>query len=154
MLGWRQSTYSISHITSAWPRYFLWYNSVGSWAFCQIRNTAGCTFEVGGAENVPGIPGECTTRNFAYLVRGPWQSDSHAINTLGLRPPFCRRYFQVHLRHFLPISVKCVPKVPVYNKQALVQIMTWNQPGDSIEGTLRIGMHAVQPHKIASKPHL
>ena len=23
-------------------------------------------------ENVPGIPGACATRNFAYLVRGPW----------------------------------------------------------------------------------
>ena len=26
----------------------------------------------GGGENVPGIPGACTTRNFAYLVRSPW----------------------------------------------------------------------------------
>ena len=26
----------------------------------------------GGGENVPGIPGAWTTRNFAYLVRGPW----------------------------------------------------------------------------------
>ena len=26
----------------------------------------------GGGENVPGIPGACTTRNFAYLARGPW----------------------------------------------------------------------------------
>ena len=26
----------------------------------------------GGGENVPGIPGACTTRNFTYLVRGPW----------------------------------------------------------------------------------
>ena len=25
----------------------------------------------GGGENVPGIPGACATRNFAYLVRGP-----------------------------------------------------------------------------------
>ena len=23
-------------------------------------------------ENIPGIPGACATRNFAYLVRGPW----------------------------------------------------------------------------------
>ena len=28
------------------------------------------SFEVGG-ENVPSIPGTCTTRNFTYLVRGP-----------------------------------------------------------------------------------
>ena len=26
----------------------------------------------GGGENVPGIPGACATRNFAYLVRCPW----------------------------------------------------------------------------------
>ena len=26
----------------------------------------------GGGENVPGIPGACATRNFAYLTRGPW----------------------------------------------------------------------------------
>ena len=28
--------------------------------------------EVGGGDNVPGIPGTCATRNFTYLVRGPW----------------------------------------------------------------------------------
>ena len=27
----------------------------------------------GGGENVPYIPGACGTRNFAYLVRGPWR---------------------------------------------------------------------------------
>ena len=26
----------------------------------------------GGGENVPGIPGACTTRNFTYLAKGPW----------------------------------------------------------------------------------
>ena len=26
----------------------------------------------GGGENAPCIPGACATRNFAYLVRGPW----------------------------------------------------------------------------------
>ena len=30
------------------------------------------SFEVGGGENVPRIPGACATRNIAYLVRGPW----------------------------------------------------------------------------------
>ena len=29
------------------------------------------SFEVGGEENVPGIPCACATRNFGYLVRGP-----------------------------------------------------------------------------------
>ena len=28
--------------------------------------------EVGGGENVPGIPGACATCNFLYLVRGPY----------------------------------------------------------------------------------
>ena len=30
-------------------------------------------------ENVPGIPGACATRNFTYLVRGPW-STTHFCN--------------------------------------------------------------------------
>ena len=29
------------------------------------------SFEVGGGENAPGTLGECATRNFIYLVRGP-----------------------------------------------------------------------------------
>ena len=29
----------------------------------------------GGGENVPGIPGACAARNFAYLVRGPWHRE-------------------------------------------------------------------------------
>ena len=29
------------------------------------------SYEVGGWENVPGIPGACATRKFRYLVRGP-----------------------------------------------------------------------------------
>ena len=31
------------------------------------------SFEVGGGENVPGIPGACATCNFTYLVSGPCQ---------------------------------------------------------------------------------
>ena len=29
-------------------------------------------FNSAAGENVPGIPGACATRNFTYLVRGPW----------------------------------------------------------------------------------
>ena len=29
-------------------------------------------FKSAAGENVPGIPGACATRNFAYLARGPW----------------------------------------------------------------------------------
>ena len=38
---------------------------------CRDRWLA-VSFGVGGGENVPGIPGACATRNFTYLVRGPW----------------------------------------------------------------------------------
>ena len=31
----------------------------------------------GGGENVPGIPGACTNRNFTYLVRGPWAEHAY-----------------------------------------------------------------------------
>ena len=37
---------------------------------CRDRLLA-VSFEVGAGENVPGIPGACSTRNFAYLERGP-----------------------------------------------------------------------------------
>ena len=37
----------------------------------------------GGGENVPGIPGTCTTRNFTYLVRGPLISRQYALFQLG-----------------------------------------------------------------------
>ena len=36
----------------------------------------------GGGENVPGIPGACATRNFTYLVWGPWISISEMIMLL------------------------------------------------------------------------
>ena len=38
---------------------------------CRDRWLA-VSFEVGGGENIPGIPGARTTRNFTYVVRGPW----------------------------------------------------------------------------------
>ena len=33
----------------------------------------------GGGENVPGIPGACTTRNFTYLARGPYKQPARDI---------------------------------------------------------------------------
>ena len=43
---------------------------------CRDRSLAG-SFEVSGGENVPGIPGACATRNFTYLIRGPWWRPYH-----------------------------------------------------------------------------
>ena len=34
-------------------------------------NKLAVSFEVSGGENIPGIPGQCATRNCTYLVRGP-----------------------------------------------------------------------------------
>ena len=39
----------------------------------------------GGGENVPYIPGACTTRNFTYLVRGPWCESSTGFCPLGFK---------------------------------------------------------------------
>ena len=47
---------------------------------CRDRKLA-VSFEVGGGENVLVIPGACTTRNFAYLVRSPWVD----VKGLGLK---------------------------------------------------------------------
>ena len=33
-------------------------------------------------ENVPGIPGACATRNFAYLVRGPWWKEKTGLQII------------------------------------------------------------------------
>ena len=38
---------------------------------CRDRSPA-VSFELGGGENIPGIPGACATHDFTYLVRGPW----------------------------------------------------------------------------------
>ena len=39
----------------------------------------------GGGESVPSIPGACATRNFTYLIRGPWAAPSHYLNLWGSR---------------------------------------------------------------------
>ena len=38
----------------------------------------------GGRENVPGVPGACATRNFAYLARGPCSRNHVIIFILGI----------------------------------------------------------------------
>ena len=41
----------------------------------HVRHVPWCilgSLNRGGRENVPGIPGACATRKFAYVVRGPW----------------------------------------------------------------------------------
>ena len=55
---------------------------------CRDRQLA-VSFEVGGGENVPGIPGACATSNFTYLVRGPWRQRNLNQNTTTLSGVRC-----------------------------------------------------------------
>ena len=59
-------------------------------ASCRDRKLA-ISFEVGGGENVPGIPGTCATHIFAYLVRGQCFIQLHntpdAPNSILLKTP-------------------------------------------------------------------
>ena len=43
--------------------------------WCMRCRFLAVSFEIGGGKNVPGIPGACATHTYAYLVRGPWNSD-------------------------------------------------------------------------------
>ena len=57
------------------------------------------------------------------------------IETETRWPPISRRHFQLNFLElkwifFINISLKFVPKGPIYNITALVQIMPWRQPGN------------------------
>ena len=39
------------------------------------------SFEDGGGEKVSGIPGACATRDFTYLLRGPWKGRTQKLTT-------------------------------------------------------------------------
>ena len=51
---------------------------------CRDRLLA-LSFEVGGGENVPGIPGACAIRNFTHLQRGPLPNTSNYRSTNRMR---------------------------------------------------------------------
>ena len=59
---------------------------------CRDRLLA-VSFEVGGGENVPAIPGACATRNFAHLVRGPWKNIRILHKTVDVIISQLRRWF-------------------------------------------------------------
>ena len=65
-----------------------WRTCRDAWRDCLLA----VSFEVGGSENVPGIPGACATRNFTYLVRGPWRPKSPASRL------FTQPFIQVHIK--------------------------------------------------------
>ena len=50
--------------------------------------------------NVPGIPGACTTRNFAYLVRGSWAYKSTGNWNVCSFDTYNKENFKVHITDF------------------------------------------------------
>ena len=54
---------------------------------CRDRQLAD-SFEVGGVENVPGIPGACATRIFSYLVRGPMDCPRKGLLIRNMVPSY------------------------------------------------------------------
>ena len=50
-----------------------------------------------GRENVPGIPGACATRNFTYLVRGPYK-DIVIIYVLSWDRLFIMKWFMISIK--------------------------------------------------------
>ena len=56
---------------------------------CRDRYLA-VSFEIGGGENVPGIPGACAKQNFTYLVRGPLTSHSYPLFSFSTPRHKCR----------------------------------------------------------------
>ena len=78
--------------------------------WCMPGSLTSCSFEVGGWENVAGIPGARVTRNFAYLVRSRWHGwgdinwtlqKPRLPNTLSFEPPV-----SIHRHNHLPQILK------------------------------------------------
>ena len=70
---------------------------------CRDRYIA-VSFEVGGGENLAGIPGTCATRNFTYLVRGPWEHFPNCWPFVRESWLFSRRAIDAKLSWFLFVS--------------------------------------------------
>ena len=69
---------------------------------------------------------------FLYLQNKWYRMQCYPVNTKW--PPFCRSHFQSHFNENVRISIKFslkfVPKGPINNIPALVQILAWRRPGD------------------------
>ena len=59
----------------------------------------------GGGENIPGIPGACTTRNFTYVARSPLTCTQHAYDyTLHSSPYVTNEEIIPHYAMSMPIA--------------------------------------------------
>ena len=68
-----------------------------------------------GVENVPGIPGACTTHNFTYLARGPW-----TITLFVVPGPRC----QGHYKRFL-LTMNIFRFQRLFWSQLIVECAFW-----------------------------
>ena len=92
----------------------------------------------GNGENVPGIPGACATRNFAYLVRGPWWINPYHLFFITYANQVIKYYFcQLIRQHSSVISVTkgalvyCV--MSVYSTITSVRFFSgWPRPRPSV----------------------
>ena len=74
------------------------------------------SFEVGGGENVPDIPGACATRNFTCLVRGPFPRCLHYYSSDTVRSRYITVTFYTPARTKFERGVYCnqIVRLSVY----------------------------------------
>ena len=73
----------------------------------------------GGGENVPGIPGACTTRYLTYLVRGPLAAPEVVI----LAAPYANNHISVSVLHEIS---QCVSFYQVSGITMLHRKVNWS----------------------------
>ena len=112
-----------------------------------------------GGGDVPGIPGACATRNFTYLVGGPWATiiaPSHrGLNKVAhiLKTVFSIAFYWMKITCVLiHISVKFAYKGPIDNKTALVQVMAWYRTITGLSGWLSQRRSCLMTHICVTKP--
>ena len=87
-------------------------------------------------ENVPGIPGACATRNFTYLVRGPWDINEPAYQLTG---PGEKCRFKIWISNYSddnlqgPVSIyvsrltaKEIPRPSYLYNMECIGLLHWN----------------------------
>ena len=90
--------------------------------------------------------------SFEKQVNDHWQIEDEAQ-----WPPFRRRHFQMHFPEWkymnisIDISLNFVPKGPINNIPALVQIMAWRLPGDKPSSEPMIV--SLPTHICVTRPH-
>ena len=87
---------------------------------------------------IPEYSSFCTTRLTNNLLHTEWQQGARTLTHWGWdkmaaisQPTFSDAFFlNKNVRISIKISLKFVPKGPINNIPALVQIMAWHRPGD------------------------